>query len=272
MRKGDKRPIIVVKKKKAAHAGHHGGAWKVAYADFVTAMMAFFMVMWIIGMDQHVRDSIEGYFANPIGYKKGYTAGRSPLSSGMSPMSVSTTPLRLIARDEERAQLDSMGGRIKSRLKEAGLTAIGDRVEIVETSTGLRIELADGDHGQDFFPMASATMNTTMHKTLEIIAQELAPLRNPVIIEGHTDAAQYSGLYSNWELSADRANAARRVLEASGLNEARIVEVRGLADRQLRNPDNPLDPRNRRITIFLPFTTKVQSGDSTTATGTTASS
>lgn len=271
MRKGDKRPIIVVKKKKGGHEGHHGGAWKVAYADFVTAMMAFFMVMWIIGMDQHVRDSIEGYFANPIGYKKGYTAGKSPLSSGMSPMALSTTPLRLVAREEEKAQLDSMGGRIKSKLNEAGLTAIGDRVEIVETSTGLRIELADGGKGGDFFPMASAQMSNTMHKTLEIIAQELAPLRNPVIIEGHTDAAQYAGLYTNWELSADRANAARRVLESSGLNEDRIVEVRGMADRQLRNPENPLDPRNRRITIFLPFTTNAPSGDTSSVVGTTTS-
>jgi len=83
------------------------------------------------------------------------------------------------------------------------------------------------------------------------------PLSNPIVIEGHTDAAQYSGRYSNWELSADRANAARRVLEDGGLGPARIVEVRGMADRQLRNADNPLDPRNRRITIFLPFTTKL---------------
>ena len=94
-----------------------------------------------------------------------------------------------------------------------------------------------------------------MKKTLEIVAQELAPLRNPLIIEGHTDAAQYAGLYSNWELSSDRANAARRVMEGTGLNPARVVEVRGMADRELRNAANPLDPSNRRITIFLPFTT-----------------
>ena len=89
--------------------------------------------------------------------------------------------------------------------------------------------------------------------TPQIVAQELGPLRNPVVIEGHTDAAQFSGLYSNWELSADRANAARRVMEASGMTASRVVEVRGMADRQLRIPTNPLDPRNRRISIFLPF-------------------
>ncbi len=257
------RPIVIVRKKGHAHAGHHGGAWKVAYADFVTAMMAFFMVMWILGMDQQLRNSIEGYFSNPVGFKKGYSAGKSPLSSGSSPAQAQTTPLKLISRQSEEDQLKTTGGRIKARLREAGLGSIGDRIEIIETETGLRIELAEGSNGHEFFAMASAAMTPTMKRTLEIVSQELAPLRNPLVIEGHTDAAQYAGLYSNWELSTDRANAARRVLEGAGLSSARIVEVRGLADRELRNPDNPLDPRNRRITIFLPFTSNP--GDSTTA-------
>ena len=253
--KGDKRPIIIVRKKAHGHGGHHGGAWKVAYADFVTAMMAFFMVMWIIGMDQNVRNSIEGYFSNPVGYKKGYNAGRSPLSSGSSPAVVQTTPVSLLSRQEEEKDLEKKGTEIKDKLKEAGLTAIGDRIEIIKTSDGLRIELAEGGNGQEFFALASASMTETMKKTLEIIAGELSPLHNPIIVEGHTDAAQYAGMYSNWELSADRANAARRTMEAAGLNSARVVEVRGMADRQLRNPGNPLDPRNRRITILLPFVT-----------------
>ena len=265
MAKGSGRPIIIVKKKVHGHAAHHGGAWKVAYADFVTAMMAFFMVMWILGMDQTLRNSIEGYFSNPIGFKKGYSAGKSPISSGSSPANAQSTPLKLITRRVEQQELETTGGRIKSRLREAGLAAIGDRIEIVETQTGLRIELAEGESGQDFFALASSTMTPTMKKTLEIISQELSPLRNPLVIEGHTDAAQYAGLYSNWELSTDRANAARRVLEGAGLSPSRIVEVRGLADRELRNPDNPLDPRNRRITIFLPFTTNPDA-DSTTVT------
>jgi chemotaxis protein MotB len=253
--KGSGRPIIIVKKKGHAHAGHHGGAWKVAYADFVTAMMAFFMVMWILGMDPNTKSSVEGYFANPVGYKKGYSSGTSPLSSGASPSAVHTIAIRLVSRKIEEEALGSTGGRIKSRLKEAGLSAIGDRIEIVKTNAGLRIELAEGANGQEFFEVASSHTTTTMQKTLEIVAIELAPLRNPIIIEGHTDAAQYAGSYSNWELSADRANAARRILEGAGLNGARVVEVRGMADRELRNPQNPLDPRNRRITILLPFTT-----------------
>ena len=255
MKGGGQRPIIVVKKKKHGHGGHHGGAWKVAYADFVTAMMAFFMVMWILGMDQEMKNSIEGYFSNPVGYKKGYSGGKSPLSSGASPAVVQTTPVRLLSRSQEEHDLEKVGGNIKEKLKDAGLTAIGDRIEIVKTSEGLRIELAEGGNGQEFFALASAMMTETMRRTLEIIAQELSPLRNPIIVEGHTDAAQFAGLYSNWELSADRANAARRTLEGAGLNRARVVEVRGMADRQLRNNNNPLDPRNRRITIMLPFTT-----------------
>ncbi|HEY9225689.1 MAG TPA: flagellar motor protein MotB [Gemmatimonadaceae bacterium] len=261
---GSGRPIIIVKKVVKGHGGHHGGAWKVAYADFVTAMMAFFMVMWILGMDQTLKQSIEGYFSNPVGFKKGYSAGRTPLSSGNSPATAQTTPLKLISRRSEEKDLEAMGGRIKEKLAEAGLKSIGDRIEIIKTSTGLRIELAESGNGQEFFSMASSQMTPVMKKTLEIVAQELAPLRNPVILEGHTDAAQYAGLYSNWELSADRANAARRLLEASGLNAARVLEVRGMADRELRNQANPLDPRNRRITIFLPFMTKLD-GDTVVA-------
>src|SRR5438105_3813707 len=142
MKKGGERPIIVVRKKAHAHAGHHGGAWKVAYADFVTAMMAFFMVMWIIGMDQHVRDSIEGYFSNPVGFKKGYTAGKSPLSSGTSPGTVQTATIRMIARANEERDLSDAGKRIQDKLAEAGLGMAGSDIEIVRTSTGLRIELA----------------------------------------------------------------------------------------------------------------------------------
>src|SRR4051794_29627100 len=124
-------PVIRIVKKKGGGGGHHGGAWKVAYADFVTAMMAFFMVMWIIGMDQNVRNSIEGYFSNPVGYKKGYNGGRSPLSSGSSPAMARTTPVSLLSRQEEENDLEKKGGEIKDKLKEAGLTAIGDRIEII---------------------------------------------------------------------------------------------------------------------------------------------
>src|SRR6201991_5380768 len=134
--KDGKRPIVIVKKKKGGHGGHHGGAWKVAYADFVTAMMAFFMVMWILGMDEQTKASIEGYFSNPVGYKKGFSSGRSPVSVGNSPGSVQTTPIKLVSRRNEEQTFDSTSEKNKERLKDAGLKDMGERVEIVETGTG----------------------------------------------------------------------------------------------------------------------------------------
>src|SRR5258708_32482441 len=119
-------------------------------------MMAFFMVMWILGMDQNLKKSIEGYFSNPVGFKKGYSAGRSPMSSGSSPGSVQTTAIRLVSRMQQQEQFNKAGANIQSRLKEAGLNAIGSHVQIVTTKTGLRIELAAGSGGETFFPLASA--------------------------------------------------------------------------------------------------------------------
>src|ERR1044071_7244597 len=101
MAKGGGKNIIIVKKVVKGHGGHHGGAWKVAYADFVTAMMAFFMVMWILGMDENAKKSIQGYFSNPIGFKKGYSGGKSPISSGSSPANVKTTPILQVNRSLE---------------------------------------------------------------------------------------------------------------------------------------------------------------------------
>src|SRR5215212_5715998 len=110
------KKIIIVRKKKGGGGGHHGGSWKVAYADFVTAMMAFFMVMWILGMDQNLKESIEGYFSNPVGYKKGYSGGKSPLSSGTSPGQVQTPAIRLMSRPAEEQRLGEVGTKIRQRL------------------------------------------------------------------------------------------------------------------------------------------------------------
>jgi chemotaxis protein MotB len=247
--------IIIVKKKKAAGHGHHGGSWKVAYADFVTAMMAFFMVMWILGMDENLKKAIEGYFSNPVGFKKGYSAGASPISSGSSPAQVKSDAIMLALRQfqERRFQVASsqIRGKLDSLAKVGRLTA---RIEVTVNKGGLRIELIEDNSGDTFFPFGSATMKPAGRLALEIIATELNTLENPVVIEGHTDAAQYSRSdYSNWELSSERANAARRILVAEGLSGSRIVEVNGLADRQLRFPSDPLNPSNRRISIVLPF-------------------
>jgi chemotaxis protein MotB len=245
--------IIIVKKRKKKHAAHHGGSWKVAYADFVTAMMAFFMVMWILGMDENLKKSVEGYFSNPVGYKKGYSAGTSPISVGTSPGSVQTTPLRLVSRMQQQREFEKTGAKIEARLRAAGLNSIAANVEIVTTKAGLRIELAESSKGDTFFPVSSAEMSPLMRQLLAVIAEELHPLGNGVVIEGHTDNRPYSGTYTNWELSAERANAARRVLEANGIAPDRVRGVNGLADREPRPDADASDARNRRITILLPF-------------------
>ncbi len=254
--------IIIVKRKKKHHAAHHGGSWKVAYADFVTAMMAFFMVMWILGMDENLKKSIEGYFSNPVGYKKGYSAGASPISSGSSPGTVQTTALRLVSRQQQQEQFQRAGAKIKARLTAGGLESLGATIEIVTTPTGLRIELAEGAEGETFFPVASAKMKPVMRILLILVGEELKTLTNAIVIEGHTDARPFNGSYSNWELSADRANAARRALEASGIQFTRIREVRGMADRDTRIDMDSFDSRNRRITILLPFNESGPNGSS----------
>jgi chemotaxis protein MotB len=247
--------VVIVKKKKGHGHGHHGGAWKVAYADFVTAMMAFFMVMWIVGMDQNTKDLIEGYFSNPVGFKKGYGAGKSPLSVGTSPAHMQQSPMRLVSREVEEGSFRQAQERIRWRVSESEeLDSLSSLVEVMVGDDGLRIELVEGSDGATFFGTASASLTPAAERTLAIIADELRLLQNPVVIEGHTDAAPFpAGARSNWELSAERANAARRALESRNIAPRRIVEVRGLADRRLRVPDDPLDPANRRISILLPF-------------------
>ncbi|MEP7344236.1 MAG: flagellar motor protein MotB [Gemmatimonadaceae bacterium] len=251
---GGSKIIIIKRKKRAAHA-HHGGSWKVAYADFVTAMMAFFMVMWILGMDENLRKAVEGYFSNPVGFKKGYSAGASPLSSGASPASIKRDAIELATRTVQTVKFTTVGDRIKQRLDSLTLAGgLKAKVEVTLGVDGLRIELIEDEKGDAFFPFGSAEMKPAGRLALAIISQELILLENPVIVEGHTDAAPYSRRdYTNWELSADRANAARRIMIQDKLAERRIVEVNGLADRQLKFPKDPLNPSNRRISIRLPF-------------------
>ena len=265
----DGKKIVIVKKKGGGHGGHHGGAWKLAYADFVTAMMAFFLVLWLVGLDDETKKAVQNYFENPVGVKKGYSSGSSPLSSGASPAKVSKTALKLIVRKVEEQQFKDFKQRILARLdSNPALAAIKNSIEIIITKDGLRIELVEKGSGDDFFPTGSATLRPKAVTAVTLIAEEIALLSNPIILEGHTDGAPFGqgGSYTNWELSADRANAARRVVVGAGVPNDRLVQVRGLADRDLRNPDNPFDPTNRRISIFLPFRALDEDapGDSTT--------
>ncbi|MBI2406694.1 MAG: OmpA family protein [Gemmatimonadetes bacterium] len=249
-------PVIVKRTVKRGHA-HHGGSWKVAYADFVTAMMAFFLVMWIVGMDDKTKDAIEGYFSNPAGYKHGYGAGTSPISAGTTPTQIQSSRFRLIVHNAERRAFEQMADRLRAKVDSVRGALGAAKIEVQVLDTGLRIELIDGGTTDLFFQRGSAELQSVGERALVLVAGELIALRNPIVVEGHTDATAYGTTvdYSNWELSTDRANAARRTLEAAGVSRGRIVEVRGFADRQPRVPDAPTAGVNRRITIMLPFTT-----------------
>jgi chemotaxis protein MotB len=251
------KKIVIVKKKVGGHGGHHGGSWKVAYADFVTAMMAFFMVMWILGMDDQTKKAVEGYFSNPLGFKKGYAAGMSPLASKTSPTIVQRPALRVLVRSSEEQSFEKLKDSILAKItKNDSLSVLKGLVDVQVTTGGLRIELVEDGSGDTFFPVGSATMKSATTAALQLIGRELAALQHPVVLEGHTDAARFSaagGAYTNWELSADRANSARRVLESQGLGDGRIVEVRGYAATKPRVMDDPMSASNRRISILLPY-------------------
>ncbi len=248
------KKIIIVKKKHGEHE-EHGGAWKVAYADFVTAMMAFFLVMWIMGMDQGVKDMVEGYFSNPVGFKKAFSGGSNLLAQGTTPQNLDLRRTQLMTREHQRVEFHKAAEGIEEGLEKAGMLAGRDAsVEVVVTDRGLRIELMETGEGEVFFEKASAELKPAIRGILDVIAPELQRLPNPVVVEGHTDALQFgSTAYSNWELSVDRANAARRMLVRGGLSGDRVVEVRGYAARQPKNPEDLYDPRNRRISVLLPY-------------------
>jgi len=242
------QPIIVVKKK-GGHGGHHGGAWKVAYADFVTAMMAFFLVMWLVGQSKSVKASVGGYFRDPAVFEA--QNGRGVLPGGKGFEQVPDQPPG--ETDVERKKLEAAADRIRVRLEQVpAFKTLRQQVELSVSPEGLRIDLVEQDEST-FFTSGSAALRGESEHLLGVIARELDALNDQIAVEGHTDGRVYaaSDRYSNWELSADRANAARRVMEREGLHADRIVSVRGLADRQLRIPSDPLDSRNRRVSILV---------------------
>jgi chemotaxis protein MotB len=256
MSKGGKK-IVIIKKKKGHGHGHHGGSWKVAYADFVTAMMAFFMVMWILGMDDKTKQAIEGYFSNPVGYKKGYSSGSSPMANGAVAVAQTRNVVKLVVRTAEQKKFEELAERIRERLEgNDALKRLEAKFEVTVTNEGLRIELIEGGTGDIFFARGSARMNSPAVLSLTLIADELAPLSHPIVLEGHTDGAPFGTAdgYTNWELSADRANAARRLLAGTGVGAQRITEVRGYAATRLRVATDPMAAANRRISLLLPFT------------------
>ncbi len=246
-------PIIIKKGKKAKH-GHHGGAWKVAYSDFVTAMMALFIVLWILAQNEDVKNNIAGYFNDP----SGFGSGNGPSVFKGPGRNNNVEPLALTEfqkKEIEKERLTAMGKALKEELDKNGFEEFEGLMDVEIVDEGLRIELAESEKGE-FFQVGTAKMKPSVKKILAIIAKRLSKINNKIVVEGHTDARPYPGNgmgYTNFELSADRANAARRVLMANGVKETQIDEIRGYADKRLRNPKNPFDASNRRISIIVKY-------------------
>ncbi|MGA3326622.1 MAG: flagellar motor protein MotB [Terriglobia bacterium] len=242
------QPIIVIKKK-GGHGGHHGGAWKVAYADFVTAMMALFIVLWLMNSSKQIQQAVGGYFRDPAGTSK-LTGGNGKgpgESAGQGPGESLTL------------SKDNMG-KLKEDLQSAiheieDLNKLKSQIEMTVTAEGLRIELLESAKGT-FFDSGSPELNDSGKETLIALAKELGGVPYKISIEGHTDSRpliRHGGDYGNWELSVDRANNARRLMQENGLRADQVTQVRGYADQHLRKPNAPDDPSNRRISVIVHY-------------------
>jgi len=251
MNKEREVPIrIVVRRKKGGHA-HHGGAWKVAFADFMTAMFALFLVLWLVNQSSDVKSAIAGYFQDPLGRADEFGSSILPGEGAQAatPRPLSQTQVIDLRRD----RLRQLGEQLEREIGEIPeLAGLEQNVEIELTAEGLRIQLIEDSSGT-FFQTGRAVPSPRGNRILGLLGQELGRLPNQIFIEGHTDARPYSSSagYGNWELSADRANAARRIMEDTGLQPAQLASIRGRADRQLRDTVDPYSARNRRVTIMV---------------------
>lgn len=262
MGKSTSPEIRVIKKGKKGHGGHHGGAWKVAYADFVTAMMAFFLVMWIVGLSQPVKEAIAGYFKDPTGFMKALEGGNKPFGEqSLSGHGAPAINPELKKPEEEKEQAKERKNFEDAKIAVEKLVArcpefndLKDSIQIKVAEDGMRIDLVESSSDL-FFDSGSATTKPRTRTLLADIAHELGKLPNHVIIEGHTDSQPYNGPngWTNWELSTARANAARAIMDKSGLSASQIIEVRGFADTMPLDPAHKDSFRNRRVSIMLPF-------------------
>jgi chemotaxis protein MotB len=270
---GDKITIIRKVNKRGAHGGHHGGAWKVAYADFVTAMMALFIVLWIVANNVTVRASVADYFRDPgamhknssgvmngVNSMKPFSDSKPAEMSVPNPHAPQPTGTASPPQEAEVEKLRQEGERLMKMIAAMpDLSRFKDQIEITITKDGLRIELIEQAEGL-FFDIGSARLKPDAAQLLKLIASRIGTFPNDVVIEGHTDSRPYTRAgYNNWDLSSDRANSARRVLEENGIRERQIASVNGYADRRLKNPDKPLDYSNRRVTILVAFSTSLGS-------------
>ena len=269
------QPIIVKKIKKGGH-GHHGGAWKIAYADFVTAMMAFFLLMWLLGSTtEGDKKGIADYFNSPLKISMMGGSGSGDSSSiikgGGADLSRSggqvkngeveakkrSLNLQALKAEQKRAEMAKLKA-IKEKVEDVlasnpKLAAMKSQIQLDMTADGLRIQIVD-EQNRAMFDSGSAYVKPYMRDLLREIGLVLAEVPNRLTLEGHTDAQAFAAGdrgYSNWELSSDRANASRRELVAGGLPDEHVLRVQGLASSQLFEPADPASPANRRISIIV---------------------
>ena len=253
---GDQRTVIIVKKKRAPHAAHHGGAWKVAYADFVTAMMALFIVLWLLTQaDMRLRQQIAQYFRDPGVLPGGAVLNQEASAAKSREPKVVAQEIIVVQGDGEEKLLEGQKKAIEEALQKAAeedpaLAAIKDQVIVQVTDAGLSIQVVD--KGRDLlFDLSSSKLKPALVELLKRLGDHLGHLPNPVQIGGHTDSRPFpteSGM-TNWELAWERANAARKVLEANGLRPGQIHRVVGYADTEPLVPEDPLADENRRLSI-----------------------
>jgi chemotaxis protein MotB len=236
------RPLVIVRHKKRGHENAaHKGAWKVAYADFVTAMMSLFMVLWLLASGEPVKKAVSSYFTDPKGH--GRDVGNGMHNNGTGSISLN--------KDEMSRLKDRLQRAVR---QEPALEKLKDHVVITVTAEGLGVELIEGE-GSLFFESGNAEPTEVAGELLGKMAHEVSKLPNKITIEGHTDSRSFVGRvdYSNWELSADRANAARRLMQKFGVRRDQVSQVRGYADQNPRNRANPSDPSNRRVTLIIQY-------------------
>ncbi|PKO64447.1 MAG: motility protein MotB [Betaproteobacteria bacterium HGW-Betaproteobacteria-16] len=269
------QPIIIKRIKKTGHAAH-GGAWKIAYADFVTAMMAFFLLMWLLGSTSKGElQGIASYFSNPVKVSlmggDGTGNSNSILPGGGRDLSKSAGQVdggdaeraakqmwTQMAKEErernEANRIQELQRKIQSVISsDPRLAEYGSQIQLETTLDGLHIQIVD-QQSRPMFDTGSALVKPYMSEILRGIGAALGDVENRIALAGHTDATPYGSGdrgYSNWELSADRANASRRELVAGGLPDNKLLRVEGLASSQLLRPEAPTDPINRRISIVV---------------------
>ncbi|MEW6601699.1 MAG: OmpA family protein [Nitrospirota bacterium] len=266
------KSIVVKKVKKVAGGGHHGGSWKVAYADFVTAMMAFFLLLWLLSMvSDEKRVRLSAYFKYFSLYESGGTSWMEKSSEifGEAGENVRKVFAGKPGDTIDNAEVESTISSIEETLKKDISDKLGDikdqvLVDIVDD--GIRIQMIDKE-GSLMFERGSPSLTSKAKNVLKLISEDIKQYKNKVIIEGHTDSLKYAGSqYSNWELSTERASSARKELEVNGLDSKRITRVAGYADTDPLIKDNPEDPRNRRISITLSIPKVSKSKDNTDVT------